>query len=162
LLATLDAYYDAAAEHRLLLDQWESVRLELVAYQQQVAPVVLALDRLRPTVEAIRDLASTPLTDLVRVQTDTAAMVTTFGRVAAPPAAAEAHGLLAQAIERTDYAVRTRHSAVTTRQLPVARDAAAAAREARTRLAEAKSALAALARPPKATALPGGATKVQR
>lgn len=156
LLATLDAYYEAAAEHRLVLDQWESVRLELVAYREQVAPVVLSLDRLRPTVEAIKDMASTPLTDLVRVQTDTAAMVMSFGRLAAPPAAAEAHGLLAQAIERTDFAVRARYSAVATRQLTVAREAAAAAGEARTRLAEAKSALAALGRPPKAASVAGG------
>lgn len=151
LLASLDAYYEAAAEHRLVLDQWESVRLELVAYQQQVAPIVLALDRLRPTLEAIRDLASTPLTGLVRVQGETAAMVSNFGGIAAPSPAAGAHGLLAQAIERTDFAARTRHTAVATRQLAVAREAAAAAVEARARLIEAKAALMALGRPPKAS-----------
>ena len=150
LLASLDAYYAAAAEHRLVLDQWESVRLELVAYQHQVAPLIAALDRVRPTLAAIKDLASTPMTDLVRVQEETQAMVMSFGRIAAPSGAAGAHALLAQAIERTDFAVRARHNAVETRQLTVARDAAAAAGEARARLSDAKAALSALLRPPKA------------
>ena len=150
LLASLDAYHEAAAEHRLVLDQWESVRLELVSYQRQVAPMVMALDRLRPIIEAIRDLASTPLTGLVRVQGETASMVSNFGRIAAPAPAAGVHGLLAQAIERADFAVRTRHTAVATGQLPMAREAAAAAVEARARLTDAKAALMSLVRPPKA------------
>jgi hypothetical protein len=151
LLASLDAYYEAAAEHRLVLDQWESMRAELVAYQKQVAPLVAELDGLRPLLAAINDLASTPLTDLVRAEEHTGSMITTLGRVPAPSAAAPAHDLLARAIERADAAVRTRHTAVTTRQLPVAREAAAAAADARARLTEAKAAVAALVRPPKAS-----------
>lgn len=151
LLASLDRSYEAAAEHRLVLDQWDSVRRELVAYQKQVSPFVVAINRLTPTLNAIGDLASTPVTGLVRLQGETASMIASFGRLTPPPAAAAAHGLLGQAIERADFAVRTRHTAVTTRQLAVARDAASAARAARARLAEAKSALASLNRPPKAS-----------
>jgi hypothetical protein len=151
LLAALDAYYEAAAEHRLVLDQWESTRVELAAYQKQMAPLVAQLDKLRPLLAAITDLAGTPLTDLVRAEEQTGSMVTTLGRVAPPSAAAPVHDLLARAIERADAAVRTRHTAVTTRDLAVAREAAAAAREARARLTEAKAALAAVVRPPKAS-----------
>lgn len=151
LLGSLDAYYEKAAEHRLALDQWESVRLELVTYQQQVAPLVMALERLRPTLDAIKDLASTPLTGLVSVQAETGSMIASFGRLTPPPAAVGAHALLTQAIERADFAVRTRQSAVATRQLVVARDAATAAGAALTRLREARAAVAALVRPPKAS-----------
>jgi hypothetical protein len=151
LLAALDAYYEAAAEHRLVLDQWESMRAELVSYQKQVAPIVTELDTLRPMLAAIKDLASTPLTGLVRAQAQTESMVATLSRLSAPPAAGPAHDLLARAIERADAAVRARHTAVTTKQLAVAREASAAAVDARARLTEAKAALAALVRPPKAS-----------
>lgn len=150
LLGTLDAYYEAAAEHRLVLDQWESVRVENEAYQKKLAPFIATLDRLRPTLEAIKDLASTPLTALVRAQGETASMIASLGNFAPPPASAAAHGLLAQAIERADFAVRTRHTAVSQRQMALAREAASAAGDAHARLLEAKAALAALVRPPKA------------
>lgn len=150
LLASLDDFYAAAAEQRLALDQWESVRQVFVAYQQQVAPFVSGLDRLAPTIAAIKDLASTPVTELVRAQTQTESMITDFARVAAPAGAESVRGLIAKAIERADFAVRTRRTAVETRQLPLAREAAAAAKDARAALNEATAALAALVHPPKA------------
>jgi hypothetical protein len=150
LLATLDDFYAAAAEQRLALDQWESVRQTFVAYQQQVAPFIAALDRMAPIMAAIKDLAGTPVTDLVRAQTQTESMVTDFARVTAPAGAEPVRGLIANAIERADFAVRTRHTAVDTRQLSLAREAAAAAGEARASLNQAKTALAALVQPPKA------------
>jgi hypothetical protein len=161
LRATLDLYYEAAAQYRLVLDQWEGVRAELVAYQKQMAPLVAALDRRAPLLRAIQDLASTPVTALVRAEEETGAMATTFASLTAPAGAAPAHALIGEAIERANVALRTRHAAVTSRQLPVARQAAIAAAEARARLAAAKSALARLLHPPKAVQ-PGDAARVIR
>ncbi|TAK16910.1 MAG: hypothetical protein EPO35_04390 [Acidobacteria bacterium] len=149
-LAALDVYFEAAAERRLVLDQWEAVRKDLVAYKTQVAPLVLALDRLRPMLTAIADLAGTPMTDLVRGQADTAEMVTSYSSLHAPAGAADAHGLLAKAIERADFAVRARYRAVATQQVAVAREAAEAAKDARATLANLKTALGGLLRPPQA------------
>lgn len=150
LLAALDASYDAAAEQRLVLDQWESVRLELDAYKAKIAPLIAELDRLRPLLDAIADLAGTPVTDLVRAQAQTGSMLTTVAGIPAPEGAANPQRLLAAAIERADTAVTTRRNAVATRQLSEARAAADAASGARARLVQLKAALASMILPPKA------------
>lgn len=150
LLASLDAYYAAAAQQRLVLDRWEATRQQLAAYQNEMRPFIAALEAQAPMLVAIQDLASTPLTSLVNAEEETGGMVTTFAGLTAPPDAAAAHALIGEAIGRADFAIRTRHAAVNSGQLPVARQAAVAAAEARARLAAARASLNALTEPPKA------------
>ncbi len=150
LLASLEESRDAAAEQRLVLDHWETLRVELAEYQQDIAPLVKTLDRLAPTLKAIGAMSGPALTELVTAERETAAVVALFANLVVPEGMATVHSLLGLAIEQADLAVRTRHRAVELRQLPVARDAAAAAADAMVRLAQAKTALSSALRPPKA------------
>jgi hypothetical protein len=150
ILASLDTDRDAAAEHRLVLDHWESVRANIAEYQKEVASLVKTLDSLSATLTAIKQMSGPPLTSVVRAERQTAAMVSLYAAIAPPEEVSAAHTLLGQAIEQADLAVRTRHRAVELRQLAAAREAATAATEARTRMTQAKEALVAASRPPKA------------
>ena len=150
LLDTLNQERDAAAQQRLVLDHWESLRAEVVEYQRHSAVVLKTLDALVDTLTAIRDMSGPPLTSLVRDEGQTAGMVALFAELTAPETASAAHSLLGLAVDQADLAVRTRHRAIDTRQLSVAREASAAAADALTRLSQSKVALAAALKPPKA------------
>lgn len=150
ILASLDTDRDAAAEHRLVLDHWESVRANIAEYQKDVASLVKTLDSLTSTLTAIKQMSGPPLTTLVRAERQTAAMVSLYASIAPPEEVAAAHTLLGQAIEQADLAVRTRHRAVELRQIAAAREASTAATDARSRMTQAKEALLIAARPPKA------------
>lgn len=150
LIEFLDRQKDAAAEQRLVLDHWESLRGELRDYQRSTAALIRALDELAPTLKAIAQMTGPPLTSLVTAERQTASVAAQFRELFAPEGASAAHSLLGLAFEQADYAVRARHRAVDSRQLDAAKDAAAAAADARARLVQAKDALAKAMKPPKA------------
>lgn len=150
LLDWVDNQRDAAAEQRLVLDQWESTRQLVNEYLDAANGLAKSVDAIRPALSAIAKMSGPALTEVVRVERQTAAMVSQYAQLVAPDGVADAHQLLALAVEQADLAVRTRHRAVALRQMPAAREAAAAAADAMTRLAQAKAALATAARPPKA------------
>jgi hypothetical protein len=151
LLIDLDAAWTAAAEHRLVLDEWEAERLDLVAYQQNINGLLKDLDALAPTLAAIKALSGPTVTRLVTAQQQTAGMVATFSGILPPETAAAVHPILAKAIEAADLACRTRHRAIVTKSVSVAWEAAAAAAEARTATARARDALTRALTPPKAS-----------
>lgn len=151
LLEFLDRQKDAAAEQRLALDHWESLRSELRDYEKATAGLIRALDQLNPTLTAIAQMTGPPLTSLVTAERQTASMVAQFRELFAPEGASVAHSLLGLAFEQADYAVRARQRAVASRQLDTAKDAAAAAKDAHTRLVQAKDAMAKAMKPPKVT-----------
>lgn len=150
LLEWVDGQREAAAEQRLVLDQWESTRELVRDYLSAAVGLAKSLDAVKPALTAIAKMSGPPLTEVVRVERQTSAMVAQYAQLVAPDSVADAHQLLALAIEQADRAVRTRHRAVALKQLPAAREAAAAATDAITRLAQAQAALAAAQRPPKA------------
>lgn len=150
LLEFADRQKDAAAEQRLVLDHWETLRGELRDYQRATAGLIKTLDGLSITLNAIRKMTGPPLTTLVTAERQTSAVVAQYRELFAPEGASAAHSLLGLAIEQADFAVRTRHRAVDARQLAVAKDAAEAANDARARLVQAKDAIAKAMKPPKA------------
>lgn len=150
LLEWVDREKDAAAEQRLVLDHWESLKAEVIEYQKETKSLIASLDGLSRTLIAISNMTGPPLTTLVMAERQTAAVSSMFANLLAPEGALAAHSLLGLAIEQADQAVRTRHRAVETRKVAVAREAAEAAVDARTRLVQAKNALTKALKPPKA------------
>jgi len=150
LFEALDFAHNAAVEQRLILDHWESLHGELVAYQKDSAGSIAALTALAPTLQAIRQMSGPPLTTLVTAEQQTGKVMATFRDLVAPEGVSAAHTLLSLATEQADLTVRTRRRAVETRQAAVAREASAAAADALTRLAQGKEALATALKPPKA------------
>lgn len=150
LLETLDAARDEAAQQRLALDHWETLRGEMIDYQNASAPLIRTLDRLVPALESIRLMSGPALTDLVMAERQTLAVSSMFADLVAPEGVSAAHSLLGLAVGQADAAVRTRRRAVESRDLAVARAASESAADALTRLAQAKSALAVALQPPKA------------
>lgn len=150
LLESLDREKDAAAQQRLVLDHWEALRSEIVAYQKESAGLVKALDGLAPVLTAIHRMSGPPLTEIVTAERQTKAVSALYANLVTPESVAVAHSLLGLAVEQADQAVQMRHRAVETRELAKAKDASALAADAIERLNQAKAALATALKPPKA------------
>lgn len=91
-----------------------------------------------------------PVTDLVRAQQQTVGLTRLFTAIETPDGAGAVRVAVAKALERAEFALRTRQQAVADRSLEAARLAGTAAGEAFVEIQAARAALAEMLSPPKA------------
>jgi hypothetical protein len=150
LLAMLDGKLDAARRLRLARDSWAARAEELRRYQGAVAEPLAIMRLSHNALDQIRRLAGPSRAQLARLAARTARAAALVGAVAVPAAAADAHGLLKNAIQLGSRAAESRRRAVLSGDMQSAWEASAAAAGALMLLDRAAEDLKALQAVPKA------------
>ena len=127
LRETLLASLIRAREHRLALDHYRFVRASLLAYERQVRPVLLGLERLGGVLRQVRRQASVDVQRLEDGIRSLSTMLSDLEKISAPDDVAPVHAMLASALQMAREACRHRRLAVVTSKMSYAQDASAAA-----------------------------------
>ena len=150
LLAMLDLKLDAARRLRLAQDSWAARVGEWRRFRTDVAETLSLMQLSRDSLDQIRRLAGPSRIRLRQLVLRTAQASTLVAAVTVPAEAAEAHGLLKNAIQLASRAAEARQRAVFSGDMKIAWDASAAASGALMLLDRVADDLKTLENPPKA------------
>jgi hypothetical protein len=127
LMAGLDAKLEAARTYRLALDHYAYARRSRLDYEKKVRPAMTGFDGLRPMLEAIRDMRTTPFERLTAAYERFRAFAAELARIVPPGDLADVHATLSSSLHMAVEALERRRRAVIVASMADARDASSAA-----------------------------------
>jgi hypothetical protein len=127
LMAGLDAKLEAARTYRLALDHYAYARRGRLNYEKQVRPAMTGFDGLRPMLEAIREMRTTPFERLTAAYERLRAFAADLARIVPPGDMTDVHATLSSSVHMAVEALERRRRAVIVASMADARDASSAA-----------------------------------
>ena len=148
IMTTIDDTLKAAQLQRLALDHWDATHDSIEAYRVKIVKVLNDIMALTPVLDAVRDLAGTPVSRLVSGEQRLIDLGATVDHITPPADLRPVHDLLASALQMARQACALRRRAVLGNDIGTAHDASAAAVGAQMLVARAREELTAHLRPP--------------
>jgi hypothetical protein len=127
LMAGLDAKLEAAKTYRLALDHYAYARRGRLDYEKKVRPAMSGFDGLRPMLESIRDMRTTPFERLTAAYERFKAFAAELARIVPPGDMSDVHATLSSSVHMAVEALERRRRAVIVANMADARDASSAA-----------------------------------
>jgi hypothetical protein len=148
LTSAISARLEEAQRLRLALDHWYLRLPALNAYRSIANDLLGYVERARPRLEAIKNLAGPSELDLARLARSVDTALRGLRPLSPPDELQAAHAMTVSAIELAESAVRGRRDAVRSGDFNIARDASAAAAGSLMLLSRAREELALQLKPP--------------